>query len=415
MNHFRFTSLLALALAVTLVLPVSAQEPENWLVPKTREYTGQFTDVTGAWCEAAVKTVYEADLMVGKSADYFDPGGTLMPEQLVAICARLHSRLTGGSAAFPAPTAEESWYDPYYTYLADALDFPGGVNGLMFHVHATKYPVLRWMFAELLGWSLEAAGAALPEINDVDAIPDGTSSWYGKDYILPLYRAGVVTGKNEYGFLGGNDPMTRAQAAVILARAVDPALRQKRAVKPFDLCRDVLGTEPESTALTVGGRPVTMAQAARELCLSLQQEDCDAFGGDIPRDDLAQSLTTALTELRTDAAIDRLAAREGLSWTRTTLETDFGPLPPDGYMGVTEAGWLWEYSHSHLSQQLLALYTERYGTAVDPATGDTAAQVRFSRDLDAMADSLTVTLSPALENLDLSDAQARLMALFPCE
>ena len=43
--------------------------------------------------------------------------------------------------------------------------------------------------------------------------------------ILRLYQAGVLTGVDQAGNFGGGRELTRAQAAIMLARVLDPALR----------------------------------------------------------------------------------------------------------------------------------------------------------------------------------------------
>lgn len=44
-----------------------------------------------------------------------------------------------------------------------------------------------------------------------------------------------------------------------------------------------------------------------------------------------------------------------------------------------------------------------------------AAETRFQQDLDTIKASLNAAPSPALENLDLAGAQARLLQYFPCD
>lgn len=402
--------LFALFLALTMclcTLPASAAEGSGWLVPKVKE-PPSFADVEGTWCENYVRTVCETGLMEGKSAEQFDPSGPLMPEQLVAVCFRLYSRLTGGDGTVPAPSNGEVWYEPYYTCLAEVLRYEGGADALMLHIHAAKYPVPRWMLVDLLHQTLTAANAIPSQINQITALPDTQDI-----DVMDFYNAGLLTGVNRYGSFRPNETVSRGQAAAIFARAADPSLRVQFTPESFDLCKDILRVEPEVTALTVGSTAITMEQAAQELCLSLRQEDCDAVSGDIPRDDLRQSLEIALGELASDVAIDRLAARNGLTWTREDLEAEYGPIPV-GYQGIREEGWLWEYSHSWLNQRLLILYMERYGSTIDSSTGNTEAEVRFEQDLEAIRNSLAVTASTALENLDLTGTQTRLMALFPC-
>lgn len=279
----------------------------------------------------------------------------------------------------------------------------------------TRLFVLSLTLAALLcALPVSAAGNGwlAPRANEYPGFADVTDTWC-EDYVRTAYEAGLMEGNSHTAFDAGST-LNRGQAAAILTRIIDPSLRVRFTPKPFDLCRDVLLVDPEATALTVDGTAITMEQAAQELCLSLRQEDCDAISGEIPKDDLTESLQIALKELVTDVALDHMAAQQNLTWTQQELEAQYGPLPV-GAQGIQEEGWLWEYSHNWLSQQLLLRYLVQYGSAIDPASGDMAAEVRFQQDLDAVKASLSVTPSPALQNLDAAGAQSRLLQYFPCD
>lgn len=266
MRKTRWVSLLVtLTLALSLALPAAAAEGDGWLIPPAKEAPA-FADTAGTWCEAEVAAVCKAGLMEGRSADCFAPGDTLMPEHAVAVCARLYSLLTGGDGTVRPPAEGEAWYQPYYDFLAESLNYEGGSEALMLNFHATKYPAKRWHFAEILYQTLEAADVELPVLNQVSAVPDDTSP-----AVLALYRAGILTGNDEYGTFGGNGALNRGQAAAILARLADPSLRQTVSLRSFGLCADVLGLEGDTVVLTVGGESVTADQFACQLCTSLHQ------------------------------------------------------------------------------------------------------------------------------------------------
>lgn len=76
----------------------------------------------------------------------------------------------------------------------------------------------------------------LPAINDVDRVPDNMDP-----AVLALYNAGILTGSDTYGTFDEDGTLNRGQAAAMLARLVDPSLRQRFTLEPFDLCTDVLG------------------------------------------------------------------------------------------------------------------------------------------------------------------------------
>lgn len=395
MRHARLPAL-ALALVLTCSpLSALAAEPE-WLVPTVREAPA-FADTAGTWCEEEVAVLYETGLMEGISETAFGVENTLMPEHVVVVCARLYSLLTGGDGTLPAPAEDEEWYRPAYVYLAQALDYPGGDDGLMFLFHATKYPAARWHFIDILYQTLEAAGVELPTINQVTAVPDSA-----EESVLAFYRAGILTGNDEYGTFDGNSTLTRGQAAPVLARLVDPALRQTLSLKSFDLCADVLGVDGKSPALTVEGETITMEQFAQELCLALRQNALES--SDAPEPEAA--LAAAVEEIQEDVAIDRLAAKHHLLMSERKISDTYGSIPA-GYQGVTREGWLWEYGHSLLHQELFLLYQAQSGPAV--SDGETQGELLFDAALDA-ARPKDASLSPILTEMDWDAVLERLLS-----
>ena len=388
MRCFRFASL-ALVLALSLALPARAAEDDGWLVPRVTEAPA-FSDTAGAWCEAEVSTVCEAGLMEGRSADCFAPRDTLMPEHVVAVCARLYSLLTGGDGAVGPAAEGEAWYQPYYDYLAESLDYTGGSEALMLNFHATKYPAKRWHFAQILYQTLEAAEAELPVLNQVSVVPDSTDP-----AVLALYRAGILTGNDPYGTFDGNGTLNRGQAAAILARLADPSLRQTFTLKSFDLCADVLGLEPETVVLTVGGAPVTAAEFANDLCTALHQ----AGGGSRTALDSAIHTWCFYT-----APFQVLAEEKGVSLTEEELDqTAQYAAGCDGYLGLDAAYWQCKKAGVLLNSKLNDLYWQ-----ADWKTGT----AYYHQDLDKTSRALLegAVIEPALVSLDLTAVYRRLEA-----
>ena len=192
MRFSRFAALvLSLVTALSLALPAQAAEGDGWLIPKVKD-TPSFTDTVGSWCQSEVETVYESGLMEGQTAERFNPQGTLMPEHIVAVCARLYSLLTGGDGTVAPAQEGQAWYQPYYDYLAQALTYEGGADALMLNFHAGKYPARRHAFVELLSLTLEAAKVELPGINAVTVLPDSTDP-----AVLAFYNAGILAGTDQ--------------------------------------------------------------------------------------------------------------------------------------------------------------------------------------------------------------------------
>lgn len=269
----RKTRCFALFLTLAILLcafPVSAAE-KDCLVPKVKDCPG-FADVESTWCESYVEIVYEAGLMEGKSAASFDINGNLTIAQITVITARLHSLLNGGDGKLPTPAEGEAWYQPAIDYLKTHVEDANGVGPILGTriVQMETAPVYavqnapRWDLVSFLTSVLPEE--ALAPINNISSLPDSND-----EDELRFYNAGILNGSDEYGTFLGNKSLTRGQAAAMLARVIDPSLRLTFTLKPFDLCRDVLGIAPDTVLLTVDGQVVTAELFAYQLCTSLLQ------------------------------------------------------------------------------------------------------------------------------------------------
>lgn len=259
MRRRRYASLfLALALCLSLAAPAAAYSSGS-LIPQQKTYTTAFTDTKGTWCDGYVKTVYETGLMDGKSANSFDPGGSLTGAQIIVITARLHHLLNGGDGKFAAPQSGQSWYQPYYEYLLNLPQTEEDLASLLWFLTPDS-PCDRYDFVWLLSCVLP--DSALTAINSVNVLPDTSDS-----DIMAFYNAGILTGNDEYGTFHGFSSLTRAQAAAMLARIVDPSQRVKFTPKTLVYAKAILGLDPDTVMLTVDGVDLT-AEAYAEALLS---------------------------------------------------------------------------------------------------------------------------------------------------
>lgn len=174
----------------------------------------QFSDVSAdSWYADSVAAVCTAGLMTG-SGDTFSPDGQLTAAEALALACRVHSLLTGGDGSF---SEGSPWYLVYAEYAA--------ANGLLTEA-PTDYTetVTRAEFAQLLSAALPDADAAA--ISDVDdgMIPDVDTEAVYADAVYRLYRAGILTGGND-GSFRPESSITRAEAAAVLARILDPDSR----------------------------------------------------------------------------------------------------------------------------------------------------------------------------------------------
>ena len=176
---------------------------------------GQFSDVGRTqWYSQYVEDAYNYGLIRGRTANQFSPGGLLTIGEAVTLAARLRSIYHTGKAEF-AETA------PYYEAYAEYAIQHGIINGQMNYVT----PINRAQFAGLMYNALppEAYPAinAIPDYAINDVIPGSEHS----AAIYALYRAGILSGSDQYGTFYPNQHITRAEVSTVLVRVLHPASR----------------------------------------------------------------------------------------------------------------------------------------------------------------------------------------------
>ncbi|MGO5027836.1 S-layer homology domain-containing protein [Candidatus Agathobaculum pullicola] len=192
-----------------------------------RSYTGQFADVpASAWYYDNVKTAYELGLVNGSSDTTYAPDDNITVAEVQTIVARIHATYHSNTIA----PAEGAWYAPYVEYCMEHIDREICSMAYMLDgdVVTADQPASRTYFAYLMY-------AALPssEYAQINTIPDGSLPdvddivfMDADERIYTLYRAGIVTGNDEYGTFHPDTNITRAEVAAIIARMIDPAQRK---------------------------------------------------------------------------------------------------------------------------------------------------------------------------------------------
>ena len=381
MRKCRLRPLLLALVMVLCITPVWAAEPASPpLLPKVREYAG-FADVKGAWCETAVKTVYEAGLMDGVSSKKFDPTADFSYAQSMYIAAKLHSLLTGGKGVFSEPKAEEPWYQPARTYLIEAVTKSGGKIPHAFTreqslTHTPFYdppeeqdlpisflnPCERKDFIDILAAALAAANVTLPAINQVEVIPTYGRSTVKTANVFSFYNAGLTSGLNGYGdfyeYRNASSSVNRGVAATFLARIIDPSQRLHFTLKPFSLY-SLLGATPEDVLFRINGEDVTAAQGSYLLAnqiVSVWQTD--------------YSFTTAeaytLASFKKVFAYRILAEQRGIALTQEELlEIAEQAKTQEGHRGISPESYLWYQESELLRQKVRASYLAASGAKED--------------------------------------------------
>lgn len=380
MRKLRFLTLCLLTSAVCAVS--AAAVSDGWLVPKQRD-TVVFADVTDTWCEDYVGTVYQAGLMAGKTAEKFDAASPLTHAQITVITARLHSLLRGGDGVLPSAAEGAAWYQS----AADYLQANCGDESVLYTLKNLKRnanePCSRLTFVKTLTGVLPEA---LPEINTVNVVIDT-----GDTDVAAFYRAGILNGSDAYGTFHESGSLTRGAAAAMLARLADPAQRLTFTLKDFDLCRDVLGVEPETVLLTVNGEDVSAALLAPQLCDAIRQRQ----GG-------KAALTDTLSYwCDYCGSIFALAKTEGVALSAgKTADITAEAKKEGGLYGRTADYWQFSGERIALNLALREQYIAR---------NEKTGEAEYHKALEACSQALKAetVMTEALEDLDLRAAYQR--------
>ncbi|MBQ9985732.1 MAG: S-layer homology domain-containing protein [Oscillospiraceae bacterium] len=218
---------LSLILALTLLLSIApfafaADAKGLGNFKKANAYDeGRFTDVAaGDWFAQNVIAAYELGLVKGSSDVTFNPKGNITVAETIALASRLHNIYNGGDGKFEQGSP---WYQVYVDYATEEKILRDTYRDL-------NAKISRANFAFVLANALPAD--ALSAINDV---PNGTlpdvADDYKADSIYLLYRAGVLTGNDEFGTFNPNSTITRAEVAAIVTRMADKSQRKVISLK----------------------------------------------------------------------------------------------------------------------------------------------------------------------------------------
>ena len=238
----RFVSLLVLCVLLAAI-PLSASAAGVGMsnFRAINEYSdGMFADVSdSSWYAESVKAAYEYDLIKGSGAG-FNPTGNMTIAEAITLASRLHSIYQTGEADFVQGSV---WYQVYVDYAVE--------NGIISSREYSNYTAkaTRGQFAKIFASALPET--ALQIINDIadGKIPDVTGrEAYGYS-VYVLYRAGVLTGSDEYGTFNPDSYSSRSEVAAITTRMASQRLR----------------------------KPVKLVSSRNTLSNGLTEDDCEQF------------------------------------------------------------------------------------------------------------------------------------------
>ncbi|MGG6309267.1 endo-1,4-beta-xylanase [Paenibacillus macerans] len=167
------------------------------------------------WAKQAINAMAARDVVQGTDENNYAPVTSIKRADFIASLVRvLELKGTGSSNAGMFSDIPDN--ASYYHELAVAKDL-GIVNGYGDDTFKPDSSMSRQEMMMLTARALVAAGKPAEGKDDLNAYADAASlAEYAKDSAALLVKLGIMNGKN--GKLAPHDPLTRAEAAVILYR-----------------------------------------------------------------------------------------------------------------------------------------------------------------------------------------------------
>ncbi|MGI6028621.1 MAG: hypothetical protein ACOX81_04365 [Candidatus Heteroscillospira sp.] len=248
---------------ISLILCAAMLTSSALAMEPVREDKG-FADAELHWSRDYVSVCWQMGLMEGVSDTWFDTEGSLTGYQCAALAARLHARITGGTL----PQSTEPWYQGYVDYLA-GLECPMPEN--------MDAPCTRAEFIAMM--DAVVPSRLLNPINEVNRLPDSSD-----EAVLRFYRAGILTGMDDYGTFRGSRTLTRAECAAMVARIADESLRLSFRPKRGDgsEAMSCLFVPADTEVMTIGGYTVTAGLYTAALTRELELLEAESQLSEYP-------------------------------------------------------------------------------------------------------------------------------------
>ena len=223
MNNFKRLNLLVICVLILALLCSPFALADQGSISNFTEdgiyKIGQFADVNenkwyGVNSQGVIAAVCRLGLMQGTGSG-FEPEGQVTVAEAVTIAARVHDIYYGGDGVFAQGSP---WYQVYLDYAAD--------NGIIAYNPNNNYllAATRAQMVEIFARALPAS--ELAAINNITSLPDVGKTTPSAESILLLYNAGILTGNDAAGSFAPNAYISRAEAAAIIVREVQPSERK---------------------------------------------------------------------------------------------------------------------------------------------------------------------------------------------
>lgn len=204
-----------LALALSVVLSISII-----LLPTK---AAGFADVpANAWYAGDVNDVQQYGILQGVGNNQFNPSGNMTLAEAVTMASRTYAKIHNETIP---NTNDDPWYWGYVEYAATKGIRSSSEFGTRYDLPCNRL-TMGILFSRVL------PADSQQELNIIDTIPDVYNYPENKG-IYFLYRIGVLTGSDDYGSYNPYSKVSRAEAAAILNRVINPSKRKSFVMKPL--------------------------------------------------------------------------------------------------------------------------------------------------------------------------------------
>ncbi len=280
-----------------------------------------FDDVSvNHWSYPYVRQAYALGLVSGVSANRFDPNGMVRLNQAVAVAVRIYEKYYG------ITDGAEGYGGPWYSYYMDKAKTYGILTDYLATLPVEQAVTRAELVAILYG---ALPKGELPAIKTVGHLPDYDNSDLYWPQAQTFYRAGILTGQDQYGTFCPSSLVRRSELAALLSRLVLPEQRSTEEIGK----NTALKSETICYGTSSGGRALNAYRYGEGKNVMVLTFAIHGWEDSFPRD--GQLLVHTGNALRSELATNFASLVLSGDWSVYILPC----LNPDGlYAGWTHDG-----------------------------------------------------------------------------
>lgn len=195
----------------------------GWQFPLLTGRKAEFEDVSDHhWFDRWVNLVYSVGMMEGTGEGKFEPLRSLTVAETIRLAACLESRAMQDDFHLQELTGPR-WYSSSVAYC----EASGIISRGEYSEEKLNQPITRAEMAAILSATTPVRG--MKKLNQrawvEEMVPDVEADDYAADAIYGLYAKGILNGTDNTHSFDGDEELSRAEAAAIIARIARPEQR----------------------------------------------------------------------------------------------------------------------------------------------------------------------------------------------